>query len=57
MYTLYAVAMPQAIMTKIKDHDSYGQLKKFMNNMKTANKSILYVIYQGNILKTSMLNK
>ena len=58
MYSLYTITMPQATLAKIKEHESYGELKKFMNSAKMANKSVIYAIYdQSGRLKTSMLNK
>jgi hypothetical protein len=58
MFTLYSIAMPAATATKVKEHSSYGELKKFMNSMKQANKSTLYAIYdEAGRVKTSMLNK
>lgn len=58
MYTLYSMdsTKPNYAMTKIKD-GTIGELSKLMNSLKAVNKGVLYSIYAGNLLRSSMLNK
>jgi hypothetical protein len=58
MYTLYQITPPHMASTKIKEMDSLGELRKYMNSMKMANKAAIFGIWNDTgHLMTSMLNK
>ncbi len=56
MYTLYSIDAKNFNMVKVEE-GTIGELSKKMNSLKAVNKSMLYAIYAGNTLRSSMLNK
>lgn len=56
MYTLYSIDPKNFNLVKISE-GGVGELRKNMNGLKNTNKGMLYAIYHGNKLVTSMVNK
>jgi hypothetical protein len=57
MITLSQITMPHMTVAKVKEFETIGEAKKYMNSLKQANKSSLYCIHDGTRLISSMINK
>ena len=56
MYTLYSIDPKNYNTVKIRDGGA-GELRLLMNSLKNTNKGMMYALYRGHNLLSSMLNK